>query len=945
MADEQEDPVGRWRDPRWHYPDYPPGSVVEIRVHGVGGEPPTGMTRDPHPVRIDGDRLAGFHRACDPVVGRLDGDGSTSDPPDPAPLHVREVLAWGGQTSGTVRHALWVLLLPFALFNVAGRTHVTGSPRVARLQRATCRVLALTVTLAVVALTCGLVFDLIAAQCAGWGEACLGRSGEGPWLLAPFRRFGDDAVGRFGLAALVPTGVVLALWYSGRYGTRRLEFESTGPAAHASRRADEPTSLADGDFWHNAWPASRLRGAHATASFAWIATVLAIAIHLTSVEHAAGGTVTSVWIIVAAVGAATVIGTLAIVAAPVVAAPGQDRRLHAVLAALRAGGLGSLGFGIGAALLGRLLSDVDVPAVPVVAAVLGIVMLGWWALGTRWVPGGGGRGTGSAFRPGAGPFPNVSISASNAGLAGGALLLGAAAALSDRTIVVAEPLLGPDFASLASLPAGLVGPRGLLAGLFPAPYLPLIGLVALQFALLSVLAVSSVWHRPVLRKGRSELDRGSPIVANLTPVVVALLSLLLVTSVGAGLHAVVLDLFGTSVHAAAAPGFAGDQVLLVAPWWYGLTALVVAATPVVGGVAWWLLGRRRRRDEPDEGAVAGYLADAYGRARVSPVPELPRDEDRVRDLARRWMRQRLIRDAGPLLGVTVGILSSIVVATVVWLAARGEGFGGEIPLVAAATWGVALIPVVAVALIRSSLSDRGTRRSVGRIWDVLTFWPRVTHPFAPPCYGEALVPMLEQRVRRLLAAKDSTGGSARYRVILAGHSQGSVVSLAVAARLEESLGRVPRVALVSYGSPIAILYERYFRATLEPADGHGTSVYDRVRTSMHSWHHLLAMTEPFAFPFWSTEAAIGSAPTAHDVRLGWPLSLRLRDAGAPQCPGCDPPAGRQRERCMELLVRDPEQWKTWDGEPVGPGGHSTYHRHRDVDAHLARIACSLSSAG
>lgn len=984
MAEAQGQTGGRWSAPRWNYPEYPPGSVIEIRVHGVGGEPPSSMTRDPDPVLVGGDDLAGFHRAHNPVVDTVeatevtepepaqDGGGPSSNGHPPRPprlrraLHVREVLAWGGQTSGTVRHALWVLLLPFALFNVAGRMHVTGSAPRARRQRAACRVLALSMTLAVVALTSGLAFDLVAVQCGALGEACLGGSGSGPLLLAPFRRFGDDVIGRFGVAALAPVLVIVGLWYSGRYGTRRLEGQQEPGTAGSDLAEGEPTSMADPDFWRNAWPASRLRGLHATAGFAWIGGTLALSSYLVALDLAEpAAAVGRLWLVLAGIAAVAVLGCIVLVARPATAIPGRDARVHLAATSLRALGLGSLGFGVGAALFGRLLlpDDGPVPTVlgvrlwPALCVVAGTLALAWWAIGTRGRPLRRDWGPTSAFVPGDGDVPNVSISVANAGLVVGSVLLGAAATSGSPGAIARDAYSAPTAEGLAGLPTALHGSAGLLPGLFPGPYLPLIGLVALQTSLIFALGLLAAARpgRPELREDRSPLDQGSPIPRDLTPVVVALLSILLVTAVGAGLHALVGDALGSNVAAAELGASDGTSVELVTPWWYGLTALVVAATPVVGGIAWVVLAKRRRDDRPSDDEVAAHLAAAYDRAGLPP-PVV--GDDRLGEVAKAWMTQRLVRDAGPLLMWTVGILTLAVCLSFVWLGTRTDGFGGTIPLVSFATWVVIAIPVVAVALIRSSLSDRGRRREVGRLWDVLTFWPRVTHPFAPPCYGEALVPMLEERVRLLLAATGeevhlddpATEPGRRnlgYRVILAGHSQGSVVSLAVAARLEAEEGQAAmrRVALVSYGSPIAILYERYFRATLVPADGKGTSVYDRVRLAVHSWHHLFGLTEPFAFPFWCQTT--GRSCSAEDVARGWPISLRMRGADEADCPACEGEAGSGRvlERCTELLVRDPDRWQLWDGTPVDVAGHSVYHRQPDVDAHLGRIARSLVAAG
>jgi hypothetical protein len=575
VADAEGQPGGRWSAPRWHYPEYPPGSVIEIRVHGVGGEPPSSMTRDPDPVLVGGDELAGFHRARNPVVDTVDReDAGTGQPPpghggpttngDPPrasrrrrSLHVREVLAWGGQTSGTVRHALWVLLLPFALFNVAGRMHVTGSATRARRQRAACRVLALTMTLSVVALTCGIAFDLIAVQCGARAEACLGGSGSGPFLLAPFRRFGDDVIGRFGVAALVPVLVIVALWYSGRYGTRRLEGQRVPGTASSDPAATEPTSMADRDFWRNAWPASRLRGLHATAGFAWIGGTLALSSHLVVLDVAGpDAEVGGAWLVLAGVAAVTVLGCVVLVARPATAVPGRDRRVHLAVTVLRALGLGSLGLGVGrpssAGCSCRRRFRPHGPRAPAVADPVRrrgghrARVVGrrdpWLAppprMGTRRPPSSPARRRPrtSASRP---RTPGWRSDRSCSELRG---------PRGPRRRSCAMPTRRRPPRDWLACPSSCTAARGCSRACSRGRTSPSSAWSALQMSLVVALGLLAAW-RPgpaELREDRSPLDQGSPVPRDLTPVAVALLSLLLVTAVGAGLHALVGDALGST---------------------------------------------------------------------------------------------------------------------------------------------------------------------------------------------------------------------------------------------------------------------------------------------------------------------------------------------------------------------------------------------------------------
>lgn len=98
-----------------------------------------------------------------------------------------------------------------------------------------------------------------------------------------------------------------------------------------------------------------------------------------------------------------------------------------------------------------------------------------------------------------------------------------------------------------------------------------------------------------------------------------------------------------------------------------------------------------------------------------------------------------------------------------------------------------------------------TRRRVGMLWDVLTFWPRRIHPWGIRPYAERAVPELQHRLCRHLQRG--------RHVILSAHSQGTVIALAALAQFMAIDPHVlRRIALVTYGSPIAELYSRFFPA-------------------------------------------------------------------------------------------------------------------------------------
>lgn len=113
------------------------------------------------------------------------------------------------------------------------------------------------------------------------------------------------------------------------------------------------------------------------------------------------------------------------------------------------------------------------------------------------------------------------------------------------------------------------------------------------------------------------------------------------------------------------------------------------------------------------------------------------------------------------------------------------------------TWIATALPLLVLLLLRRGWSSLESRRRIGTLWDVLTFWPRAYHPFAPPSYAERAVPELQRRLWRL---HESSG-----RIVLAAHSQGSVI--AAAALLQPNCRPDDDVVtLVTFGAPLRKLY-------------------------------------------------------------------------------------------------------------------------------------------
>ena len=205
------------------------------------------------------------------------------------------------------------------------------------------------------------------------------------------------------------------------------------------------------------------------------------------------------------------------------------------------------------------------------------------------------------------------------------------------------------------------------------------------------------------------------------------------------------------------------------------------------------------------------------------------------------------------------------------------------------------------SLVRRSPS---ARRNVGVLWDITTFWPRSGHPFGPPCYAERVVPEITARVRWAL------GRESRRAVVLSGHSQGSLICVAVMARLN---GLARRVRLLTYGSQVRGLYGRVFPAaagaealgyvpTVGPARmGRAwpdLPIRQRLDTSAETvglrgclgspddWINLFRRSDPLGYRVYSDADSLYDVPTL-EVRppaAGDPGSLVLTHGGYQHSP-------------------------------------------------------------
>jgi hypothetical protein len=767
--------------------------VTEVRLHGVGGTTPENLLGDLAPQQVSGDRIAGFYR--------------TTDLPPTAPglpsRHV-EAYSWGGLTSRSGSRVLWLLLLPFALVNVAGwmctpRTH--ASPWLFRLHRTVVRWAALTSTLNLVLLTAITTMDLIAYQCGGQA-ACAGESRA----LGGLRdaALADYPGRRVLLGALVPLALLVLL--AGLTLRSIQRYEAVVPPTRTGLRpprrirssAQPGLGLADPSFWDSRRSAFELGCLHIAAGLAALAGMLAYTVTLTA--ERAGVPLAS-----AALGRTA--GALAAGAlATTVLAVAVDERPrftgHAALASATAAFACAAFFA--AAQPAQEQPDGYLPGLPLltnvtVAAVLGVLLL---MLGVA-VAGG--------WRPGyffvLGPFVTITLAA----LTLNVVLLG----VMNRVVaLIAE--VSRD-------------PRPRATGTGEVFLYPMIG-------------------------------RLVPYLI-LPPLVLLLL-------------------------------FAGYQLL--AHLWAGTNRRAREEV-----AAWY---REHQPDPPD--------STAWPRSTLQPTRPPGGWSGRLcralhqpgwtARIARARQFARLARSVDLLLTAVAftAILLVLVLQLRYWLVGRLPWDTGRAFVVA--SYLATGIPLVIVLLLRTGWRDLESRRRIGVLWDILTFWPRAYHPLAPPSYAERAVPELQRRLWRI----HDHGG----RVVLVAHSQGSVLA---AAALLQPASRPPgdAVALVTFGAPLRTLYGWAFPAyfgdevlrRLVPARSTGTAVC--------AWRNFYYRTDyigadVLAEPPCGVDTELPDPPT-HWYVFGQPPPAVRRHSGY----WSDPAVWREVDACAARLVtpRPPSQ--------------------------------------
>jgi hypothetical protein len=692
------------------------GGRTELRIHGVSGTPPDGMLGHPHPKLVAGDEVAGFYRRWWP------GGRPTGKDRDLEVRRHREAYSWGGLTSGAGSRALWLLLLPFMLLNVA--FYMTPRPPVQdrdssgrslrKLSAAVQRLLALTLTGSLVLSVIGVAMDLVGWQCGRATAGCGDRHGwlgflTSGWLDAPHRQLA--------VTSLVPAAVVALLWYLGR--TTWLAHEQT----RVPEREQAPGSvlLEDRGTWNGSQSVGRLRAAHVAGSFSLIA-VLALA--------------------------------------PLARRSGLDQALlvlHLVIIAA------------------------------VVAAVA------WFHIADR-------------------PAPSEATTAPSLRWVDRVPLAAAALYLATAVLVFVVPV-DPARPEVGGLPW--------FTGAVLWTVLAQVILLAVLLGLTMAIATSTRQRfRPQAQQAVS-VDQGRDLVdrwalAGLGTPVLGMLGWLIASGFGAGLALRAAGFLGQPA-ASGQGGLPNTALVVPAPYfWAAGASLVLLAGTVVAALYLLLRWRAARNEQLQEvekvyerlGRPVKGALDAEADDR--PVTSRERaDAKRLRSIAGVWAQAALTDHAARVLGWLLAGAALLLLAggaAYLWWGA------GWLPtrfswLTTGGSYAIGLGALGLVMVGRNAYRNPSLRRTVGILWDLGTFWPRATHPLAPPCYTERVMPDLLGRLE-WLAPRDTD------LVVLSAHSQGSIIAAALVLQLDPTQQR--RVRLLTYGSPLQRLYGRWFPAFFGP---------------------------------------------------------------------------------------------------------------------------------
>lgn len=779
----------------------PTPGIVEIRVHGVGGTSPAAMLGRSDLVQVSGDDISGFYRSPNQEHGRT-----------------TEAYSWGGLTARVATRALWVLLLPFSLVNIAGwmiepvrhreqppshglfrwLDRLAGwlgsalpestSKWLAGVQGWLVHLLGLAFTATYVQLAAFVTVDLLAYQC-GSNEVCRARLPLSGLLGGP-TELGRKLV----IGVALPIGLLVLFLFLARRS--RLMYEAYRPTADQSPKGTGVVSaLEDPLVWDRVGFQKVAARFHSCAAIGGLLiTLCGTALQLEPDRSTAA-------IFMEQAGLWFGVGLVVLSATMVLWMAVYPARAE------------SAGHKNGETSIAGNKTDANTTRSNLWNLVTRVCFWSAWGiLATELI-------VVWNLRPRQEEEALTWFALAPLLLLTAAIVIGALLAMFQAIRWVAERYLQTD--------QFLVPMAALAVALFPRPLV----LVIVAVVLLGLnIAVAPTDGRSAARIDlvligavalvgwgvSAVLREPGYLWAGLAVTVGAAAFIWLArrpdegfrwagTGAVAAFAAIVLLGIFSGVIVRLASWLASDDFSPRYPGFYRWSVVAVAMTLLVALFGLLLFSLRVRLINRKQ-----WHDDIMDRL---PGAGIPGNSDARHQAARKAVRFRWLSESVQAVDVMITMAGMILFAAGLsgaWkMGQQGiellDWFDRPFPqqwswLVDRAAWLAVAAVVAAYFVVRSGLRNEATRRRIGVVWDVASFFPRMYHPLAPPAYAARAVPEIQARIRETV----DQGG----RVILAGHSQGSVIAAAVLASLPDHVTR--RTALVTYGSPIGRFYRRYF---------------------------------------------------------------------------------------------------------------------------------------
>ncbi len=815
-----------------------PAGIVELRVHGVNGGTPEQNLHDPSPVRVSGDNTAGFYRRRDEL----------SSGPDRSV----EAYNWAAINSHKSIRAWWIILFPFAAANFAGWLLPKGmSDRWRRNAQIMLRLIALCVTLIAV-LGVALVFvDLIGVQC-GTLETC---NAAFPWqwvaTIASWSFIGGNAARLAVAYSLFPALAVLGLWLLGRR-SRAYEAYGAGTTSTATPIGDriDDVRMDRLEFWQAPNVVYVLGWLHSTAALALLSAVLAFTIR----EVAPNGQyhdplylLGMVSLVVVALSASGVIGISWMRQIPTRWLRKQHTQFYRPRASWVPAGTALALYAVTAWLgwMSRDRNSLDMAPLEsvrnglIVVTVVAVLLAFLLAVSI-----GAYRTAAFAFVAGpalfyfmaqSGDKPNFTWFTGSQWLLIEILLAGGGVLWYLRRARSTELPIDP--AKHASNPVWIFGTTALVIVAGAAAFLRLdslwvrAGTVLIPLAYLAAQQVIQVRHGHDYPQ-KETMREGTAAVMAALAVASALMAVSSSAVFVAGRLGDTLALPKLSAGTASDVCTAGFICYPAEVGWYSLAALAgiivliisIMLRVVILPAVRWRSQRESLCGEYDAATVPDQAYDLNGSCDGDNHSEEGLGFA-ARAVNARW-HANITDDAD-------WIISAAVMTTMTLLVAAATArIHKTLPTTAANSlfdWAAFLagfVVVGAALLIYTARDNQQLRQTMGILWDVMSFFPRRFHPLAPPCYAERAVIDVRNRVIFATTRGTRLPNIPDSRLILAGHSEGSLITTAaLLSLLPENIepleeltphpgypiptgNELERVGFVTYGCMLARLYGR-----------------------------------------------------------------------------------------------------------------------------------------